>query len=1011
MFEEMFGSTNSFGQSSSSPFGSSSVFGQTNNASNNLFAPKPFGTTSFGTTTPFGSTGNSIFGGTSTGLFGAAQSSSPFSSATTFGASSSQPVFGSSNVPAFGSSSSSFGGSSIFGGQKPLGFGSTPTQTSPFGSSAQQSQPAFGNSLFGSSTLFGASSQPAFGASSTPASFGGSSTPAFGATSTPAFGSTGTACGATSTPAFGGSSTPAFGATSTPAFGSTGTACGATSTPAFGGSSTPAFGTTSTPAFGATSTPAFGSTGTAFGASSTPAFGGSSTPAFGATSTSAFGTTSTPAFGATSTPAFGSTGTAFGASSTPAFGGSSTPAFGATSTSAFGTTSTPAFGATSTPAFGSTGTAFGASSTPAFGGSSTPAFGATSTSAFGTTSTPAFGATSTPAFGSTGTAFGTSSAPAFESGGAFGASSAQLFGSSGTPAFGASNTSSFSFQSNSTFGSSSPFGTATSPFGAPQATTTFGSTMGFEPSNFGGQCVGSRVAAYTPTTEADSASGMQPAGKLESISALPVYKGKSHEELRWEDYQSGDKGGPLPTGQSIGAIGFGAFGSSRPFGTATSPFGAPQATTTFGSTTGFGPSNFGGQCVGSRVVAYTPTTEADSASGMQPTGKLESISAMPVYKDKSHEELRWEDYQSGDKGGPLPAGQSTGAIGFGVLAAPSSPFVPSPPLGQSSASPFTSSTSTNLFGPKTSTFNSSGFGTPTTTTPYGSSNFWGTSSANPFGPASSAAPSIFWPVSTSTFVPNSSPSTFGLTPSLFNSSAAQGTISSFGSGMNFGRQSSPLFSSAPGQTGSAFGPSTFGQSNLFSTPLSGFSSGIFLGAPSLAPSSTPLGFVPTPSVSMPFQLPQPAQTSGAFGFSNFGPTQTVNMSNFGGTLGTVAQSNLGQLSATQSSLAVQPIAVTNPFGTLPAIQMSIGRAGTAPSIQYRISSMPLEFELIGCVTAASSPDEQRKIFEALKHRWIEIYREQVVMKIIKSESVPDGGDKAIEERSDNLLLMDPKYRM
>ncbi|KAK0588915.1 hypothetical protein LWI29_007036 [Acer saccharum] len=847
MFEEMFGSTNSFGQSSSSPFGSSSVFGQTNNASNNLFAPKPFGTTSLGTTTPFGSTGNSIFGGTSTGLFGAAQSSSPFSSATTFGASSSQPAFGSSNVPAFGSSSSSFGGSSIFGGQKPLGFGSTPTQTTPFGSSAQQSQPAFGNSLFGSSTLFGASSQPAFGASSTPASFGGSSTPAFGATSTPAFGSTGTACGATSTPAFGGSSTPAFGATSTPAFGSTGTACGATSAPAFGGSSTPAFGTTSTPAFGATSTPAFGSTGTAFGASSTPAFGGSSTPAFGATSTSAFGTTSTTAFGATSTPAFGSTGTAFGASSAPAFG----------------------------------------------------------------------------------------------SGGAFGASSAQLFGSSGTPAFGASNTSSFSFQSNSTFGSSSPFGTATSPYGAPQATTTFGSTMGFEPSNFGGQCVGSRVAAYTPTTEADSASGMQPAGKLESISAMPVYKDKSHEELRWEDYQSGDKGGPLPTGQSIGAIGFGAFGSSSPFGTATSPFGAPQATTTFGSTTGFGPSNFGGQCVGSRVVAYTPTTEADSASGMQPTEKLESISAMPVYKDKSHEELRWEDYQSGDKGGPLPAGQSTGAIGFGVLAAPSSPFVPSPPLGQSSASPFTSSTSTNLFGPKTSTFNSSGFGTPTTTTPYGSSNFWGTSSANPFGPASSAAPSIFGPVSTSTFVPNSSPSTFGLTPSLFNSSAAQGTISSFGSGMNFGRQSSPLFSSAPGQTGSAFGPSTFGQSNLFSTPLSGFSSGIFLGAPSLAPSSTPLGFVPTPSVSMPFQLPQPAQTSGAFGFSNFGPTQTVNMSNFGGTLGTVGQSNLGQLSATQSSLAVQPIAVTNPFGTLPAIQMSIGRAGTAPSIQYRISSMPV----------------------------------------------------------------------
>jgi len=41
--------------------------------------------------------------------------------------------------------------------------------------------------------------------------------------------------------------------------------------------------------------------------------------------------------------------------------------------------------------------------------------------------------------------------------------------------------------------------------------------------------------------------------------------------------------------------------------------------------------------------------EADSGTSGQ-TAKLESISAMPVYKDKSHEELRWEDYQLGDKG-------------------------------------------------------------------------------------------------------------------------------------------------------------------------------------------------------------------------------------------------------------------------------------------------------------------------------------------------------------------------
>lgn len=108
-----------FGQSSTSPFGSQPGFGQ-NNSSNNPFAPKPFGST-----TPFGSqTGSSIFGGTSTGVFGAAQTSSPFSSNNTaFGASSSPafgssvPAFGSSSTPAFGSSSSSasFGGKHVCG--------------------------------------------------------------------------------------------------------------------------------------------------------------------------------------------------------------------------------------------------------------------------------------------------------------------------------------------------------------------------------------------------------------------------------------------------------------------------------------------------------------------------------------------------------------------------------------------------------------------------------------------------------------------------------------------------------------------------------------------------------------------------------------------------------------------------------------------------------------------------------------------------------------------------------
>ncbi|KAJ7952223.1 Nuclear pore complex protein NUP98A [Quillaja saponaria] len=641
----MFGSANPFGQSSTSPFGSQSVFGQTNNASSNPFAPKPFGSSP-----PFGSqTGASMFGGTSTGVFGTAQSSSPFSSTTTFGASSS-PAFGSSSTPAFGTTSSSFGASSAFG-QKPVfvGFGSTPTQTGSFGSTAQPSQPAFGSSIFGSTTPFGASTQSAFGA------------------------------------------------TSTPAF-------GASTTPAFGPASTPTFGATSTPAFGSTSSPTFGSTGTAFGVSTAPVFG---------------------------------TGASFGVSNAPAFGSSNTTAFGSSSTPAFGTSSSPAFGASSTPTFGS---------------SSTPTFGYGASSGFGQ---------STPAFGS------------------------------------------------------SPFGSNTTPFGAK-----------------------------------------------------------------------------------------------------SSPFGSQS--TMFGSTV-VGQSSFGSQRGGSRVAAYTPTTEADGGTTGQ-TGKLESISAMPIYKDKSHEELRWEDYQLGDKGGPLPTAQSTtNLVGFNTPTTQSNFFAPSAPIGQSSGSSLSSSVLSNPFAPKISTF--------------GTSSTAAFSTSGLPASASSAAPSIFGQ-STSASGPNFS-------TSLFSSSISQGTSSPFASSLNFGNaQSSQLFKSmaAFGQMSSPFAQNTtpaLGQSSLFSMPSSGLGGNIFSGNASHNTSS--FGQM-TPSLSTPFQ---PAQTTSPFSFNNFGPTQTVVPNSYSAP-GIISQSTFGPSSGTQSSSVAQPAPVITPFGILPAIpQISIGRAGTTPSVHYGISSIPV----------------------------------------------------------------------
>nr|KYP74564.1 Nuclear pore complex protein Nup98-Nup96 [Cajanus cajan] len=630
----------------------------------------------------------------------------------------------------------------------------------------------------------------------------------------------------------------------------------------------------------------FGSTSPFGSQTGSSMFGGTSTGVFGAAQQSSPFSSNT-AFGASSSPAFGSSVPAFGSSSTPAFGSSSS-SFGGSSVfgqkPAFGgfgsTTQTSPFGATqpSQPAFGSS--IFG-SSTP-FGASSQPAFGATSTPAFGATSTPAFGATSTPAFGA-------SSTPAF------GATSTPAFGSTSSPTFGSTG-SAFGVSSSPVFGGGGAFGASSNPMFGSSSTSAFGSSS----SPFGASSTPAFGASSTPSFSFGSAQAF---------------------------------------GQSSSA-----FGSSSPFGSTASPFGGQSSafgsqtpTSTFGNT-GIGQSGFGGQRGGSRVANYTATTEADSGTSGQ-TAKLESISAMPIYKDKSHEELRWEDYQLGDKGGPLPSAQSTGLTGFSSSTTQTNAFSPSPVFGQSSANPFSTTTpNSNPFAPKSSPF-SSGFGT--SAAPAFSSSAFGSST-------SAAAPSIFGS-SPSPFGANSA---FGQSTSLFNTAPAQASSSPFGTSIFGNTQSSQLFSSAAptiAPTGSTFGQNTspfgqttpFSQSSLFNSPSSGLVGSIFSSSASLT-SNNLTGFGQTaPSISTPFQPAQPAQSSGAFGFSNFGQTQPVGASSFGGTPGIFGQNNFGLQSNTQSSVAVQAVPNTNPFGTLPALpQMSIGRVGTTPSIQYGISSMP-----------------------------------------------------------------------
>ncbi|XP_040869397.1 LOW QUALITY PROTEIN: nuclear pore complex protein NUP98A [Glycine max] len=199
------------------------------------------------------------------------------------------------------------------------------------------------------------------------------------------------------------------------------------------------------------------------------------------------------------------------------------------------------------------------------------------------------------------------------------------------------------------------------------------------------------------------------------------------------------------------------------------------------------------------------TTEADSCTS---GSKLESISAMPIYKDKSHEQLRWEDYQLGDKGGHLSI-QSTGLTGFSLY--------------QSAANPFSTTTpNSNLFVPKSSPL-SSGFGTSAAPA----------FSLPAFGSSTSAAePSIFGSTPCPFGANSSSTPSFGQSLSLFNTAPAQATSSPFGRNIFGNTQSSPLFSSAAptattAQTGSAFGQFTcpfgqttpsFSQSSLFNSP-------------------------------------------------------------------------------------------------------------------------------------------------------------------------------------------------
>ncbi|XP_020551535.1 nuclear pore complex protein NUP98A isoform X2 [Sesamum indicum] len=224
-----------------------------------------------------------------------------------------------------------------------------------------------------------------------------------------------------------------------------------------------------------------------------------------------------------------------------ASGVSRTTIFGAPNNSGVGFNPTPtilhsplAHGSTSSifdvpnvPSF-EPGIASSGFSSSIFGFPSTTAFEGLITSASQVSTTPGVGIRSIPSFWATSISLGSS---------LYGPQSNCTLGAPTTSNFSVSTTSGFLFSSASASGNSNIFGIQSSS--GSQGATTLESIVG-------NQYRGSRVAPYSATREVGGANNWYSVEKIQSISAMPSYKDKSHEELRSQDYELGNKDGQTP---------------------------------------------------------------------------------------------------------------------------------------------------------------------------------------------------------------------------------------------------------------------------------------------------------------------------------------------------------------------------------------------------------------------------------------------------------------------------------
>ncbi|CAI9100046.1 OLC1v1036966C1 [Oldenlandia corymbosa var. corymbosa] len=410
-----------------------------------------------------------------------------------------------------------------------------------------------------------------------------------------------------------------------------------------------------------------------------------------------------------------------------------------------------------------------------------------------------------------------------------------------------------------TLGSSNPFGAQ------PQTTSSFFGSSG---SMFS---MPTPSSSSTPTIGASSSSANTAPG---FVSPAPVVCGGSGT-------QSSGSSSTTPaccatvTGGSLGvSSGSPVSGSVTDSETPAESKPAP-CTTSVGSlgvspagSSSFGQSSplFVKQQRGSRAIPYTETPECDQFSG----GRHSSIAAMPPYKHLSHEELRFEDYEQGDKGTPASEGTFHSPLPSTTLP-PSHPFAPktsaSTSLYNHSSSPFPAP---SLFtsGPSLVT-NTSPFSNSRQTSGVISSNF------------SHIPPSPMFQLTTPGFGPtkNTNSSLFGQGPT---------TITSFGSssGPNSGFSNS-LFSNntQPCPIIPAFGTkntntSPFGQTTISfgssSAPASGFSNSIFNNTPAFG-GSTNTNSSTCGQVTTPFSQSTPGSIQATSTFNSPAPGFLGNM--------------------------------------------------------------------------------------------------------------------------------------